>query len=117
MHLVFNVIKFQVSNKFVIPVGCLGQQKIEAASDENDVSDDVIDEAARDAANDISPSSDICMDYDSIENRQEQDEKGDGNNMNERTILGGQVLRHHTQYLHAHTHNLPFSRVIIPLSS
>merc|ERR1711868_125367 len=27
-----------------------------------------------------SPSSDICMDYDSIENRQEQDEKGDGNN-------------------------------------
>merc|ERR1712227_692112 len=70
----------QVSNKFVIPV-CHqgGQQKIEADADENDESD-VIDETVGDAANDISPSSDICMDYDSIENRQEQDEKGDGNN-------------------------------------
>merc|ERR1712227_736861 len=70
----------QVSNKFVIPV-CHqgGQQKIGADADENDESD-VIDETVGDAANDISPSSDICMDYDSIENRQEQDEKGDGNN-------------------------------------
>ena len=57
-----------------------GQQKIEADADENDESDKVIDETVGDAANDISPSSDICMDYDSIENRQEQDEKGDGNN-------------------------------------
>ena len=54
-----------------------GQQKIEADADENDESD-VIDETVGDAANDISPSSDICMDYDSIENRQEQD---DNNNI------------------------------------
>ena len=43
--------------------------------------------------------------------------ENDGNNLNGRTIIGGQVLRHHTQYLHAHTHNLPFRGVIIPLSS
>ena len=58
------MIVFQASNRPIIETSS-GDTKIE-------VSENVIDDAQFEAANDISPSSDICMEYDNIHNIPEE---------------------------------------------
>ena len=74
----------QVSNNDV--------RSVQTSHTVNQMSDNLIDDAQYETANDISPSSDICMEYDNIKEAQEEDENDVDNNNDDQEARDGDSL-------------------------